>query len=49
MYFLQMLIIYMGIDLCRGDGCMTEEGLYGSDVGAFSNQRGGETMTQGMW
>jgi len=39
----------MGIDLGRGDGCMTEEGLYGSDVGAFPDEGGSETMSQSMW
>ena len=49
MHLLQVFIIYMGINLCRRDRCMAEERLNCSYVCAFSNQRGGETMSQGMW
>lgn len=49
MNFLQMLVIYMGIDLCGGDGSMTEKGLYCSDVGTFSDECGSKTMSQGVW
>ena len=49
MHFLQMFIIYVGVDLCCWYWSMTKKRLYGSDVGSFLDQRGGETMAQGMW
>lgn len=49
MHLLQMFIIYMGIDLGRRDGSMSEKGLYGSYVSAFSDEGGSETMSEGMW
>ena len=46
MNFLQMLIIYVGINLRSRNWGMAEEGLYCSDVCTFSNQRGGEAMSE---
>lgn len=43
-----MSVIHMGIDLCGGDGCMSQQCLYGSDIGSFFDKRGSKTMPEGM-
>lgn len=49
MYFLQMLIIYVSVDLRSGDRGVAEQSLNCSDVCAFFDKCGCETMSEGMW
>ena len=48
MHALQVLIVHMGVDLCRGNVCVTEEFLDDTQVGAVGQEMGGKGVAQQM-
>lgn len=48
MYFFEVLVGNMGVDLGGGDVGVAEHGLYGADVSTVHEEVGGEAMAQGM-
>lgn len=45
---LEFWIGHVGVDLCGGDGGVTEEFLDGADIGAICEERRGEGMSEGV-
>ena len=39
----------MGIDLCRTEGLVPEQFLYGAEVGTVVQEVGCERVSQGVW
>ena len=45
---LEFRIRHVGVDLCGRDGGVTEELLYGTNIGAICEESGGERMSESM-
>ncbi len=49
MDFLEAFIGDVCVDLCGGDGRMSEHGLHRTDIGSIDEKVSSKAMTQGVW